>query len=619
MPCGRAVIAICVFVSVARAWADDTQAAAPAIVPCPAELKLLDGQFLIQPSTSILVEAGQPEVRKAAESLAGLLRLWTDYELPLCDQELGEAARGPADSIVVRLHPSPAAANDEGYSLVIKPDAVLLDAPRTCGLLYGVVTIVQLLTGRPDAAQNDALRYQLPALEICDHPRYRWRGMLLDCGRHFMTKEFVKRYIDLLAMHKMNVLHWHLTEDQGWRIEIKKYPKLAEVGAWRQATRADEQPRDADGRYGGFYTQVDIRELVAYAKAWQITIVPEIEMPGHSRAALASYPELSCTGGPFTVGTEWGVFDDVYCAGNDHTFEFLQDVLTEVLDLFPSEFIHIGGDEVPKTRWKACPKCQARIKAEGLKDENELQSYFVRRIENFLNSKGRRLVGWDEILEGGLAPNATVQSWRGMDAALAAARAGHDVISSPTSHCYLDYLQTPNPAAPSSAGLITLEKTYSFEPTPPELTPEQAAHILGVEGSIWTERAPQKWLDHQVFPRLCALAEVTWSPAAGRDWTDFTRRMAIHYARLDALGVTYCIPPPRLVASSSSPEDGQTVVVESPPAGGEIHYTLDGSDPTRASPLFVEPLHLPATARLKARTFLKRGNVSDMVEFHFQK
>jgi hexosaminidase len=367
--------------------------------------------------------------------------------------------------------------------------------------------------------------------------------MLLDCGRHFMTKDFVKRYIDLLAYHKLNVLHWHLTEDQGWRIEIKKYPKLTEIGAWRQATRDDEQPRDAAGRYGGFYTQDDIREIVAYAKSRFVTIVPEIEMPGHCQAALASYPELSCTGGPFQVGTEWGVYDDVYCAGNDHTFEFLQDVLTEVLDLFSSQFIHIGGDEVPKTRWKACPKCQARIKAEGLKDEAELQSYFVRRIERFLASKGRRLVGWDEILEGGLAPNATVQSWRGMGGAIAAATAGHDVVSSPTSHCYLDYPQFPV-VSTQPVTVITLDKIYSFEPTPAELNAEQAKHILGAEGNMWTERAPQDRVDYLVFPRLCALAEVTWSPKELRNWDDFATRMKAHYQRLDALGVRYAKPPP---------------------------------------------------------------------------
>jgi len=578
----------------------------PAIVPRPAELKLLDGQFLIQPSTSILVEAGQPEVRAIGQYLAECLRTVTGYELPVQDMPIGRHIDQPPDSILLTQLP----ATDEGYFLQVTA-GVWLHAPPS-GLFHGVQTLRQLLTRGADAAP-----WQLPALAIRDRPRYSWRGMLLDCGRHFMSKDFVKRYIDLLAYHKMNVLHWHLTEDQGWRIEIKKYPKLTEIGAWRQATREDEQPRDATGRYGGFYTQDDIREIVAYAQSRYVTIVPEIEMPGHSLAALASYPELSCTGGPFKVGTDWGVFDDVYCAGSDRTFEFLQDVLTEVLDLFPSEFIHIGGDEVPKTRWKACPKCRARIKAEGLKDENELQSYFIRRIEKFLNSQGRRLVGWDEILEGGLAANATVQSWRGMQGAIAAATTGHDVISSPTSHCYLDYPQFANPAMPGWMAVTTLDKTYSFEPTPAELTAQQARHVLGAEGNMWTERAPQDRVDHMVFPRLCALAEVTWS---GRSqWNDFATRMKTHYPRLDALGVHYGVPPPQLVKPELAFIDVAEVAFTEPFEGGEIRCTLDGNEPMAESPRYAGALRLTDSTVVKARTFLPTGNASDVVEFHFRK
>jgi hexosaminidase len=377
--------------------------------------------------------------------------------------------------------------------------------------------------------------------------------MLLDCGRHFMTKDFVKRYIDLLAYHKLNVLHWHLTEDQGWRIEIKKYPRLTAEGAWRPATRADEQPRDDRGCYGGFYSQDDIREVVAYAASRYVTIVPEIELPGHCLAALAAYPELSCTGGPLAVATQWGIYDDVYCAGNDRVFEFLDDVLTEVVALFPAPYIHVGGDEVPKTRWQACPKCQARMKAEHLADERELQSYFIRRVEQMLTKRGRRLIGWDEILEGGLPPRATVQSWRGMDGALAAARAGHDVISSPTSHCYIDYPQGPDPTMPTWMKQITLETIYSFEPTATELTAEQARHVLGAEANLWTEYAPQPHVDHQAFPRLCALAELTWSPAEKRDFGDFSRRMGVHYQRLDALGVEYYVAPQAAAGEGSKP------------------------------------------------------------------
>ncbi|MCH7812843.1 MAG: beta-N-acetylhexosaminidase, partial [Planctomycetes bacterium] len=404
------------------------------IVPRPCRVKTLEGAFSLTPAVKILVREEDPAVRAVGDYLADWLRRGSGYAVPL--EETDSSAPSQHNVILLTTFGSAAAPGDsafqteERYALTVERKHITLRAVTPQGLFRGVQTLKQLLpptfaatTGQPSAGP-----WQIPCAVIEDQPRYRWRGLLLDCCRHFMTKEFVKRYIDLLAYHKMNVLHWHLTEDQGWRIEIKKYPKLTEIGAWRG---------QGDERYGGFYTQDDIREIVAYAASRYVTVVPEIEMPGHSVAALAAYPELSCTGGPFEVSTRWGVHADVYCAGNDQTFAFLEDVLSEVIELFPSEFIHIGGDECPKRRWKQCAKCQARIKAEGLADEHALQSYFIRRMEKFLNAKGKRLIGWDEILEGGLAPNATVQSWRGMKGAVAAAGAGHDVISSPTSHCYL--------------------------------------------------------------------------------------------------------------------------------------------------------------------------------------
>ena len=347
-------------------------------------------------------------------------------------------------------------------------------------------------------------------------------------------------------MHKMNVLHWHLTEDQGWRIEIKKYPKLTEIGAWR----------DENGtKYGGFYTQADFKEIVKYATERHVTVVPEIELPGHAMAAITAYPDFSCTGGPFKVQTGWGVFADVYCAGNDKTFNFLEDVLKEVLALFPSKYIHIGGDECPKERWKTCPKCQARIKAEGIKDEFELQSYFVSRIEKFLNKSGRSMIGWDEILEGGLAPNAVVQSWRGIDGGIAAAKQGHDVIMSPYSHCYLDY----------GYGSISTEHAYSYEPTPAALNSEEAKHVLGIEGNMWSEHtSTYRDIERQVFPRLTALAEVGWSPKAVRNWQGFQPRLVAQLKRLKLLDVAYFVDPmigftvigewkPRLIKEELSP------------------------------------------------------------------
>ncbi len=582
---------------------------APSLVPIPARFQMADGQFPLASAAAIHYE--QPSGRDIAEYLADQVRWQTGLKL---DVRLGPA---PENARVIELlgGPSDPSICDEGYELDVTPTRVAVRAADPRGWMYAVQTIRQLLPPVPSRGEP----IDLPCLSIVDQPRYRHRGMLLDCCRHFMDKNFVKRYIDLLAYHKMNVLHWHLTEDQGWRIEIKKYPKLTEVGAWRETTRDSEQPRDASGRYGGFYSQDDVREIVAYAKSRFVTVIPEIEMPGHSLAALASYPELSCTGGPFKVRTEWGVEEDVYCAGNERVFEFLEDVLSEVIELFPSEFIHIGGDECPKNRWKACDKCQARIKAEGLKDEHELQSYFIRRIEKFLSAKGRRIIGWDEILEGGLAPNATVQSWRGMSGAIAAATSGHDVVSSPTTHCYLDYPQEPEPAAPSWMGFIDLPKIYSFEPTPAELTREQARHVLGAEGNIWTERAPQRLVDHQVFPRLCALAEVAWSPVDSRNWDDFVRRMRTHYRRLDQLGVGYCVPRPQLAGSVDTRFTESVELSFTPPFElGEIRYTLDGAVPTPDATLYAAPIRLTETTTVRAITFLPNArNHSKLTERRF--
>lgn len=404
--------------------------------------------------------------------------------------------------------------NSEAYQLFVKDGKIRLIGASVQGLGWAIQSLRQLLL-------QQQFPYRLSEMEIRDEPRFPWRGLLLDCSRHFMEKDFVKRYIDLLALHKMNRLHWHLTEDQGWRIEIKQYPKLTEVGAWRDDGKG--------GRYGGFYTQEDIREIVAYAEARGVLVVPEIELPGHAQAALAAYPQHSCTGGPFEVETEWGVFKEIYCAGDDSTFIFLENILTEVLDLFPSPYIHIGGDEVPKYRWEHCRKCQNRIKTEGLHDEHQLQSYFIQRIGNFLSLKNRKLIGWDEILEGGLAEGAIVQGWRGFDGAKAAIEAGHPAIVSPTSHAYFDY------------GLndIDLKKVYSFNPIPEGSSEQEAALILGGECNMWSERAPQNQVDSKIFPRILAMAEVLWSGSQERAFNDFKAAVQQHYPILDKLEVDY--------------------------------------------------------------------------------
>jgi hexosaminidase len=392
------------------------------------------------------------------------------------------------------------------------------------------------------------VEWVVPAVTIEDQPRFTWRGMHLDVARHFMPKEFVKKYLDLLALHKINTFHWHLTDDQGWRIEIAKYPKLTQVGAWRKETIVGKQgggdPKTwkFDGRrHGGFYTQNDVREIVAYAKDRFITVVPEIEMPGHAVAAIAAYPELGVDGTPTEVATYWGVFDNILNA-DDSTFRFMQDVLTEVMDLFPGTFIHVGGDEADKGRWKVSPAIQATIKSLGLKDEDALQSWFIKQMDTFLAAKGRRLIGWDEILDGGLGPGAAVMAWRGVKFGIAAASEGHDVVMAPNSHTYFDYYQArPTDGEPLAiGGFLPLETVYAYDPVPPDLDPTYARHILGAQGQVWTEYLETpKQAEYMAFPRASALAEVLWTPAAGRNFADFVNRLAVHGRRLEALDVNY--------------------------------------------------------------------------------
>jgi hexosaminidase len=406
------------------------------------------------------------------------------------------------------------------YTISMETRGVTVTGTDPKGVFYGVQTLMQMF---PVNAYSSEMRlpYQFTCVTIKDQPKFAHRGLLLDCCRHFMSVDFIKKYIDHLAYYKMNVLHWHLTEDQGWRIEIEKYPRLTEVGAWRI---------NADGKkYGGYYTKAQIRDIVQYATARHITIIPEIEMPGHSVAAIAAYHHLGCTKEHIPVEHEWGVFKDIYCAGSDSTFQFLEDVLTEVCELFPGTYIHIGGDEAPKYRWEHCDKCQARITSEGLENEAQLQTYFIERIAKFLETKGKRIIGWDEILEGGIPASAAVQSWRGVEGGMEAARHGHDVVMSPTSHCYFDY------------GLesIDTEKVYAFDPIPAELEASYRTYILGAECNMWTERAPQEEVDDRLFPRMPALAEVLWSYNPNRQYIEFERRLAVHYKIWDRMNIRY--------------------------------------------------------------------------------
>lgn len=518
-----------------------TPAEHTSIIPQPVKLEYTGGSHIIEGFVEIHFAAHDPGLEGVAAYLSAFLE---GAGIPVAVAGFS-ADPAPIRGIVMRVDPE--IDNPEGYRLYIGRRGIQLSGGSPQGVFYGIQSLRQMLPPGIEDPQlaGTHLPITLPRLMIEDYPAFPYRGMHLDVARHFFPVDFIKKYIDLMALHKMNNFHWHLTEDQGWRLEIEKYPLLTEVGAWRSETligHGGRPPFAFDGiPYGGYYTREDVREVLAYAAERFVNVIPEIEMPGHATAALAAYPHLGCTGGPYEVITRWGVFPDVFCAGNDGVFYFLEDVLTEVADLFPSSFIHIGGDECPKDRWSECPKCQARIEAEGLADEYELQSWFIHRIEEFLLTLDRHIIGWDEILEGGLAPNATVMSWRGTEGGIEAARMGQNAIMTPVSHCYFDYYQADPETQPLAiGGFTTLEKVYSYHPVPDELTREEARHILGAQGNVWTEyMKTSEHVEYMAYPRAIALAEVVWSPASTRDYGDFLNRLRRHSLRLDALNVNY--------------------------------------------------------------------------------
>ena len=498
------------------------------LIPWPRSLEAREGAFA--PKAGLTISLSDP-VNADLKRLAELLRGYVEELAGV------NATVGPGGAISVALRPD-APEGAEAYRLDIAPKRIELAARDPRGVFYGIQTLRQLVAASPQA---------IPAARIDDAPRFGYRGLHLDVGRHFFPVEFIKRYIDLLATFKLNTFHWHLTEDQGWRLEIKKYPKLTEIGAWRKETivgHARRGPKGYDGtRHGGFYTQDQARDVVAYAKERGVTVLPEIEMPGHSLAALAAYPEYANVPGPFEVRTTWGISDEVF-SPSEATFTFLENVLREVMDIFPSEYIHIGGDEAPKKRWKESPDAQAIIKKEKLADEDELQSWFIRRIERFLNANGRRLIGWDEILEGGLAPNATVMSWRGTKGGIAAAKQGHDVVMAPQEDLYFDHYQADPEHEPLAIGGMTpIEDTYRYEPIAAELTADEAKHVLGPQACVWTEYMPTTdQVEYMAYPRVLALAEIAWSPREARDWDSFQKRLPAGQVLLDRLGVKYRKP-----------------------------------------------------------------------------
>ncbi len=506
------------------------------IIPKPVRLEHREGTFDLAACSSIVVAGGTDELAAIGRQLAATMVRTTGRNVPV---EVSDGRQVPRRAVLLSTAGAKEGLGDEGYELTVTPESIVVRAPKPAGVFYGVQSLRQIMPpeGKPPA--GEAGQSAVPCLHVEDYPRFTWRGMHLDVARHFFPKDFVKRYIDYLAASKINVFHLYLTDDQGWRIEIKRFPRLTEHGAWRLGTAEHtwKGPGDRE-RYGGFYTQDDIREIVRYARERFVTVVPGISMPGHSQAALACYPELSSTGGPFEVWTRWGISKEVMDPGKEEVFRFVEGVLAEVIELFPSRFVHTGGDEVPRDRWKASPFAQARIKQEGLKNEDELQSYFTKRVERFLNSKGRQLVGWDEILEGGLSPNAVVMSWRGTAGGITAARAKHHVIMTPNAETYFNYMQHAARTGPGHPGHLPLLKVYRFDPTR-GLSPEEAKYVLGGQGCLWTEYVPTPAdVEYLLFPRLFAMAEVLWSPPGPRDEPDFLERTAARLERLKQAGVS---------------------------------------------------------------------------------
>jgi hexosaminidase len=508
------------------------------IIPRPQDLVILEGTFKFSPQTKIVLD--DQSIKTDIEWFNDYLQQYYGYKLEIVP------VLPATGNYLVFAKPGLETGQKEKYTLDIAPYRIsILAESNSSGFFYGLQSLVQLLPAPENKSLKKATQttFEINCLRINDEPRFKWRGMHLDVCRHFFPVSFIKRYIDLIAQYKMNVFHWHLTEDQGWRIEIKKYPELTNTGAWRSGTMVGKytDKKYDKIRYGGFYTQEEIKEVIAYAEKRHITIVPEIEMPGHSLAAIAAYPWLSCSGKKQEVAKGWGVFDDVYCT-KDSTFNFLQNVLDEIISLFPGKYIHIGGDECPKTRWKTCSNCQSLIKKENLKDENELQSYFIRRIEKYLNSKGKQIIGWDEILEGGLAPNAAVMSWRGTEGGIAAAKQKHSVIMSPGKPCYFDHYQVKDRSKEPLAigGCNTLDSVYNYEPSPNLLNAREKNFILGSQGNVWTEYIlTEKQVEYMAVPRMCALAEVLWTQKEKKNYKDFQTRLKLHSKMLNAQQVNY--------------------------------------------------------------------------------
>lgn len=582
------------FICCTAVWA---QPARP-IIPAPVALKPGEGHFIITGNTAMDISQNPASLKPLAHYLQQAIAQLSGYNLPL--------AKTKNNFIALRIAPN-TILGDEGYQMDVAATGITITAQNSRGVFYGIQSLLQTL---PAIRTNEALR--VPCMRITDYPRFQWRGMHLDVSRHFFSPSLVKEYINLMATYKFNTFHWHLTDDQGWRIQIKKYPKLTSVGAWRvdhNDKAWGERPQAKPGEpatYGGYYTQEQIKDIVAYAAKRNITIVPELDVPGHSAAAIAAYPFLSCNQKPqlpLTGGNYTGMSSSL-CAGNDSVYQFLENVYAEVMALFPSTFIHVGGDEVDKTPWKHCAKCKAKIKQQGLKSEDELQSYFIKRMEKFIVSKKRRLIGWDEILEGGLAPEATVMSWRGEAGGIEAAKMGHDVVMTPGNPVYFDHYQAdPATEPPAFGGFNTPKRVYDYEPLPAELTAAQQKHVLGAQANLWGESiTTASHALYMVLPRMLALSEVVWSTKAQRNWSDFNERLQAHFTRMDALQLPYSKGNFRVEIKPVSQNSQLNVSLSTEAYKGEVYYTTDGSEPNIKSHHYTTPITINISATVKAVT-----------------
>ena len=586
------------FLSVLFSCAEKPQNKEISIIPQPQAISVDEGVFDVNKNTKIFIDPCTDEMKRVAGFINEKFEKAAGFELEIVD-------RMPEENFIAFKN---AEMPTESYVINVKPHGVCIDYGDGAGAFYAVQTLLQLLPVEIFAQNRQAgTDWIIPCCSIEDAPRFKYRGMHLDVCLHYFDFEFLKRYIDIMAAHKVNRFHWHLTEDQGWRLEIKKYPLLTEKGQWRKETVVGSLYSGVyDGiPHGGYYTQDQVKELVRYAAERYVTIIPEIELPGHALAAIACYPELSCgLEDHYETATRWGIFKQVYCT-KESTFKFLEDVFDEVFELFPSELIHIGGDECPKASWKACPHCQSMIKKLGLKDEFELQSYFVTRMEKYINSKGRQIIGWDEILQGGLAPNAKVMSWLGEEGGIKAAQQHHEVVMSPHQKYYLDYWQADPYSEPlAMSGPTTLKTMYEYEPVPEVLTSQEAKYIIGVEGCVWTEYMPTpERVEYMAWPRMCAIAETGWTQAS-KDWDGFTRRLERHFDRLDGMEVGYCkafFNPMIVFHKDTKYNMVVTMTVDAPDA--EIRYTLDGSAPTKDSQKYEIPFSINGSQIVSAQAF----------------